>query len=623
MARIDQIHLERPFLGSRRIAAELSVDGLVVNRKRVQRLMRMMGVTAILPEEIHQQAQPCSQDLSLPVARVDHRSAEPGLVCGHNLPSYGLGSSGRCNTEDSGVVVAERKYSDEQKQAVLAAVDRGSTVRAAAAAAGVSPTAGYRWVKQAGLSTSRSTPRKYAAEEKETFLRRVAEVRNISQVARELGINRVTAYSWAHRAGIFTSDDANERKKEFLRLRQQGVERVEAARRLGIEAHQASDWDRGIRSFAKGRIYPDGRVVVYNQDEILANVRRPRTTWAQGEHICLERVEQVIDSRYLSLVERERIKDLQAQGCSIRKIASLLERSPSTISRELRRNVTSKGEYLPHTAHRLSVKRRFRPKTAKLTVAGPLQDYVSAKLKKRWSPEQIAHRLRKDHPDDAEMRVCTETIYQAIYVHAKGELKRELAASLRRGRSRRKTRKSPTERSPRSVDEITPIAQRPSEVDDRALPGHWEGDLITGTQNRSAVATLVERNTRYVLLGHLPTDHGAQSVRESLTRSLKPLPEQLRLTLTWDQGAEMAEHKAFTIATDIDVYFCDPASPWQRGTNENTNGLLRQYLPKGKDLRQFTPEQLETIAEELNTRPRKSLDWDTPSERLSALLEAT
>ena len=168
--------------------------------------------------------------------------------------------------------------------------------------------------------------------------------------------------------GIFTSDDANERKKEFFRLRDQGIERAEAARRLGIEAHQASDWDRGIRSFAKGRIYPDGRVVLYNQDEILANVRKPRTTWAQGEHIGLDRVEQVIDARYLSLVEREQIKDLQTQGYSIRKIASLLDRSPSTISRELRRNATSAGNYLPHTAHRISVKRRFRPKTAKLTV---------------------------------------------------------------------------------------------------------------------------------------------------------------------------------------------------------------------------------------------------------------
>ena len=168
---------------------------------------------------------------------------------------------------------------------------------------------------------------------------------------------------------------------------------------------------------------------------------------------------------------------------------------------------------------------------------------------------------------------------------------------------------------------MVPISERPNDVDDRLLPGHWEGDLIAGTQNRSAVATLVERSTRYVVLGHLPGDHGAESVMESLVRALRPLPEQLRRTLTWDQGAEMAEHKAFTVATDMDVYFCDPASPWQRGTNENTNGLLRQYLPKGADLRQYTSEQLAMIAEELNGRPRKSLGWDTPAERIAALLE--
>lgn len=519
--------------------------------------------------------------------------------------------------------MAEQKYSDEQKQAVLAAVDRGSTVRAAAITAGVSPTRAYRWVKQACLSTSRSTPRQYTGEEKANFLARLADERNVSKVARELGINRVTGYAWAHRAGIFTSDDANKRKAKFLQLRNDGATRADAAKQLGIEQHQAMDWDRGIRSFAKGRVYPDGRVVLYNQNEILASVRRPRTTWAQGEHIALDRVEQIIDGRYLSLEEREQIKDFMKHGLSMRKIAAQLGRDPSTISRELQRNKTSGGDYLPHTAHRLSVKRRFRPKLAKLASPGPLQEYVAAKLEKRWSPEQIANRLRRDHPDDTEMRVCAETIYQAIYVHAKGELKRELAASLRRGRQRRKPRKTTIERTSRFVDEMTPITERPSDADDRVMPGHWEGDLIAGSQNRSAVATLVERVSRYTVLGHLPGDHSAESVRDSLVSALRPMPEQLRRTLTWDQGTEMAEHKAFSVATNIDVYFCDPGAPWQRGTNENTNGLLRQYLPKGADLRAFTAEQLVAIAEELNGRPRKVLGWDTPAERLSALLGAT
>lgn len=475
--------------------------------------------------------------------------------------------------------MAARKFSDGQRREFLAIVDRGGTVRAAALAVGVSPNAGYRWMRQSGLSTSRSSQRVYCDAQKAAFLKRLAEVGNVSVVAREMGFNRVTCYAWAHRAGVFTSSYADARRQQFLQLRAEGVSRPDAARRLGIESHQAADWDRGIRSFAKGRVYPDGRVVLYRQDEILANVRRPRTAWAQGEQVPLARVEQLIDCRYLSLVERERIKDLSSAGMSIRGISRAMGRAPSTISRELRRNTASKAGYLPHTAHRLSVKRRERPKTAKLAAPGLLRDYVTGKLKIRWSPEQISYRIQKDHPEAVEMRVCGETIYQAIYVHAKGELKRELAGSLRRGRKRRKRRRRADERTSRFVEQMTPLADRPAEADDRSVPGHWEGDLITGTQNRSAVATLVERKTRYVLLGHLPDSHGAEAVRASLVTTLGDLPEQLKRTLTWDQGAEMADHKTFTIATDMAVYFCDAASPWQRGTNENTNGLL-EWSPK-------------------------------------------
>ena len=487
--------------------------------------------------------------------------------------------------------MVERKFSEEQRRELLARVDRGATIRAAAVAIGVSPDAGYRWVRQVGLSNPRSRQRQYSDMDKALFLARLAELRNVSRAARELGFNRVTCYVWAHQAGVFTSTYADDRRQAFLRLRGDGMSRAEAARRLGVEPHQASDWDRGIRSFSKGRVYSDGRVVLYKQDEILAAVRRPRTTWAQGEHVALERVERIIDPRYLSLIDRERVKDYLTQGMSIRKIAAAMGRSPSTISRELRRNAVGNAGYLPHTAHRLSVKRRFRPRPAKLTVAGPLRDYVSAKLAIRWSPEQIANRLIKDHPGDAEMHVCTETIYQAIYVHAKGELKRQLAQSLRRGRRRRKTRRDDDARTPRFVDDLPPLAERPADAAGRVIPGHWEGDLITGSQNGSAVATLVERTTRYVVLGHLPADHGADAVRDSLIAAVLPLPSLLRRTLTWDQGCEMSQHKAFTIATDMAVYFCDPGSPWQRGSNENTNGLLRQYLPKGSDLHQTTAEQ--------------------------------
>jgi IS30 family transposase len=375
--------------------------------------------------------------------------------------------------------VAARKYSDGQRRVFLATVDRGGTVRGAAVAAGVSPNTGYRWMRQAGLVTSRSTPRLYSDDDKAMFFRRLAEVGNVSAVAGELGFNRVTCYSWAHRAGVFTSKYADGRRQEFLQLRAEGVSRRAAARTLGVEAHQASDWDRGIRSFAKGRVYPDGRVVLYRQDEILAAVRNPRTGWAQGEKVPLAKVEQIIDRRYLSLVERERVKDLVSAGVSIRKIAGAMGRAPSTISRELRRNTIGRAGYLPHTAHRLSVKRRQRPKTAKLARPGPLRDYVATKLAKRWSPEQICHRLRKDHPGASEMRVCTETVYQAIYVHAKGELKQELAGSLRRGRARRKPHRRADERSSRFVDSMTPVSERPAEADDRAVPGHWEGDCAT------------------------------------------------------------------------------------------------------------------------------------------------
>jgi len=515
-----------------------------------------------------------------------------------------------------------RKYTQQQRFEFMSLIDRGGSVRAAAQRVAVDPSTAYRWMKAAGLSTPRSTQRQYSPEQKAAFLKRLVEVGNVSAVAREFGFNRVTCYVWAHRAGIFTGAYADAKRQEFLRLRSEGVSRREAAKRLGVESHQALDWDKGIRVFSKGRIYPDGRVVLYKPAEILAGVKKPRTVWHQGERVALERVEQVIDARYLSLLERERLKDLQHGGLSIRQIAVAMGRAPSTISRELRRNTVSRHGYLPHSAHRASVKRRERPRQAKLSLEGPLRDYVTVKLAKRWSPEQISRRLRRDFPHDPGMRVSCETIYQAVYVHARGELKRELARSLRRGRGARKPHRDPQARTGRFVDPITPLAQRPAEVEDRVLPGHWEGDLIVGGRQRSAVATLVERTTRYTILGHLPVERTAEAVRDSLVTALADLPAELRRTLTWDQGAEMSEHRAFTTATNMQVYFCDPASPWQRGTNENTNGLLRQYLPKGSDLSTHGVSDLAAIAAELNGRPRKALDWDTPAERFAALLDS-
>jgi IS30 family transposase len=308
---------------------------------------------------------------------------------------------------------------------------------------------------------------------------------------------------------------------------------------------------------------------------------------------------------------------------SIRQIAVELRRSPSTISRELKRNTVSTRGYMPHTAHRMSVKRRARPRQPKLVANAELLAYVQARLTKKWSPQQISKRLVKDFPAAPEMHVSTETIYQAIYVHTCGQLKREFAKQLRRGRSARKPRKQPDTRRPRFVDPMKPISERPAAVAARTIPGHWEGDLIIGAAGGSAIATLVERSSRFVMLGHLGRERSAEAVRDSLITTVGHLPETLRGTLTWDQGAEMAEHQAFSIATDMEVYFADPGAPWQRGSNENTNGLLRQYFPRGVDLSRHSVDELRSVAAELNDRPRKSLDYDTPAERLTALLDTS
>ncbi|MCC8250632.1 IS30 family transposase, partial [Saccharothrix luteola] len=245
-----------------------------------------------------------------------------------------------------------------------------------------------------------------------------------------------------------------------------------------------------------------------------------------------------------------------------------------------------------------------------------LRNLVRDMLAERFSPEQISRRLRRDHPDRPEPHVSTETIYQALYVQGR----RELATALRSGRTARKPRRTDGQRRPRFTAPMVMISDRPAEVEDRAVPGHWEGDLIIGGGRTSAIGTLVERATRYLLLVHLPARHDAETVRDGLVSTMTTLPAHLRRSLTWDQGSEMGRHHEFTLATDMPVYFCDPHSPWQRGSNENTNGLLRQYFPKGSDLSVHTPEHLAAVAAQLNRRPRKTLDWDTPAERLTKLL---
>ncbi|MFE7745520.1 IS30 family transposase [Nocardia sp. NPDC057455] len=328
-------------------------------------------------------------------------------------------------------------------------------------------------------------------------------------------------------------------------------------------------------------------------------------------------------SRYLREDERIHIADRLRENATVRAIAVELGRSPSTISREIRRNAhPTTRAYRPYAAQARAEARRPRPKLRKILADPELCDTVRSMLNEKWSPEQICHALRRRFPDRPEMHVVHETVYQALYVQGRGQLRRELASALRSGRARRRPQRQANCRIPRFTTPMLMISERPAEVEERAVPGHWEGDLIIGKDGRSAIGTLVERASRYVMLLHLPDDHGAEAVLDALTGTITALPTELARSLTWDQGSEMARHAEFTIATDIPVYFCDPASPWQRGSNENTNGLLRQYFPKGTDLSVHSPEHLTAVADQLNRRPRKTLGWETPAERLHKLLAA-
>jgi IS30 family transposase len=373
-----------------------------------------------------------------------------------------------------------------------------------------------------------------------------------------------------------------------------------------------------------------------------------------------------LSGRYLSFAEREEIALLRAQDHGIREIARRIGRDASTVSRELRRNAATRGGKLEYRASVAQWKAELlarRPKTAKLVNNDRLREYVQDRLSGQvraadgtvvpgpqvkqwkgrrhgprqdrrwatsWSPEQIARRLRVDFPDDETMRISHEAIYQALFIQGRGALKRELVACLRTGRALRVPRERARRRGKHFISEEVKIASRPAEVADRAVPGHWEGDLIIGG-NGSAIGTLVERTTRLTMLLHLPpmdghgveprakhgpalAGHGAEAVNAAIAEQFGTLPEQLRRSLTWDQGAEMAQHAKLRIDTGLEVYFCDPHSPWQRGSNENTNGLLRQYFPKGTDLSRWTWEELEAVAHTLNTRPRKTLSWRTPAE---------
>jgi IS30 family transposase len=372
-----------------------------------------------------------------------------------------------------------------------------------------------------------------------------------------------------------------------------------------------------------------------------AGVRRHTAAgwFVQAGGIMPANVPAQSQQRYLSLGEREDIHAGIEREESMRAIAKRLGRAASTVLRELRRNMRDQSyrtrstlrqrrpgrqrsqpwEYRPSLAQERAKRRAARPKVAKLAVNSELRELVQFKLKERLSPEQISAELREEFPGRPEMWVSHEAIYQAIYVQGRGALRRELAVCLRTGRALRKPRRKVAERRGR-IPNMVMISERPPEVEDRAIPGHWEGDLLTGKNKKSAIGTLVERSSRYVILLHLPNGHGAEGVERAITAAARELPKTLRRSLTWDQGHEMANHIQLKIATGLEVYFCDPHSPWQRGSNENTNGLLRQYFPKGQDLSRYGPDYLAFVSAQMNRRPRKTLGWLRPSQALERLL---
>jgi transposase, IS30 family len=319
----------------------------------------------------------------------------------------------------------------------------------------------------------------------------------------------------------------------------------------------------------------------------------------------------------LSLVEREEIRAGIAADDSFRVIARRIGRSPSTVSREVG-GVAGRWSYRAIRADDRACQRARRPKPSKLGGDRRLRRVVERMLKRRFSPQQISATLKREFPDDPRMRISPETIYQSLYVQGRGRLRKDLAGCLRTGRARRKPRCEPTGQG--RIPAMITISERPAEVEDRAVPGHWEGDLIVGKANRSYIGTLVERHTRYVMLAYLGTDARTETVTQRIADQIVGLPAHLRLSLTWDQGREMSRHLDFTVATGVQVYFCDPHSPWQRGSNENTNGLLRQYFPKGTDLSVHDQAALDRVAAELNGRPRQTLGWMTPAEKMTELL---
>ena len=383
--------------------------------------------------------------------------------------------------------------------------------------------------------------------------------------------------------GLNGTQASDEQRSRFFTVRDEGGSLRKAAAAAGV-AHQT------------GRRWEDER----------NGIVRRAPDWEPG-------------GRALSRADREEITIGLEHGLSYTEIGRRLGRDKSVISREVTRNRNRDGSYRSASAHRRAWERTLRPKQTVLMRNTELFEWVVGKLLELWSPQQISATLKVEFPDREEMRVSHETIYQAVYVQAKGELRRQLAAALRTGRTARRAQGRVPSNARHIPDKIL-ISERPAEVEDRAVPGHWEGDLIMGTRNQSAIGTLVERTTRHVLLLHLPQVRDMLGMRDAMIAAVQSLPEVMRRSVTWDQGIEMRAHAQITMATDVAVYFCDPHSPWQRGSNENTNGLLRQYFPKSTDLSVHTPDDLRRVQDSLNGRPRQTLGWRTPTQAFNELV---
>lgn len=391
-----------------------------------------------------------------------------------------------------------------------------------------------------------------------------------------------------------------EQRERFARLIGQGVSNAEACRIVGVNRRTGTRWRFGRTEMGAG-----GLTIQY---PAVTTTRTP------------SRTARIRSLRYLTFDERTSIADLHRAGCGVRAIAVELGRSASTVSRELRRNADRRGRYLPGAAHRRACARLPRPRERRVVADIVLGAAVVSSLEKRWSPEQVAEGLRQTFPDEPHRQLCMESSYRALYDPGT-PLTGPAKVALRSGRRRRRPRASTTSRRPR-LAMTTMIGDRPAVVADRIEAGHWEGDLIIGEANRSAIGTLVERTSRFVILVRIADTRRAEAVRDGIAAAVNHLPAALRRSLTWDQGSEMALHHETSTLTGLTIYFCDPHAPWQRGSNENMNGLLRQYLPKGSDLGIHTDNDLATVAHEINTRPRKTLAWATPADLFDQLRSA-